>query len=136
MVISRLRASEIKHRRSLAAFFAVGIATAAVNFSVFTLLWEYGNTERTLAVSSAYGIAVLFHFYMNRRFTFRGQDGNLGSHAIRYAVMVAVNYGVTLAVVAFSVSVLMLSPYAGIVLSTVATFLIGYAVSRFWVFRS
>lgn len=116
-------------------FLAVGGATAVLYGTVFAVLWDLAHLGRTAAVSAAYAAAVLFHFFTNRRFTFRAHGGGLGSHAIRYLVMVAVNYGITLAVMELAVSGLSLSPYGGVVLATGATFLTGYLLSRFWVFR-
>lgn len=123
------------HWRPVLVFLAVGGATAVLYGAVFTVLWELARLGRTAAVSIAYAAAVLFHFFMNRRFAFRRHGSGLGTHAVRYLAMVAVNYGITLAVMELAVSGLLLSPYGGVVLATGATFLTGYLLSRFWVFR-
>ena len=123
------------HWRLMLVFLAVGGATAVLYGAVFTVLWELARLGRTAAVSIAYAAAVVFHFYTNRRFTFRANAGGLSTHAVRYLVLVAVNYGITLAVMELAVSGLSLSPYGGVVLATGATFLTGYFLSRFWVFH-
>jgi putative flippase GtrA len=123
------------HKKSLLIFLVVGALAMLVNLSIFSVLWEYVHLKYLLAVAIAYIIAVLFHFSLNRRYTFRAYQKNMFVQLPKYVVMIGINLGLSLIVADFCVRILKLSPYLGVILSIGATTGLGYMLSRYWVFK-
>ncbi len=122
--------------RRFGTFLVVGGLSALLNFSVFMALWKWFHLSDNLAVSVAYVVAILFHFAMNRMWTFQSTQGARIPQIVRYAVMAAVNYAITVAVVNLATRVLGWTPPVGLCAAIGATALSGYAMSRRWVFRT
>ncbi|MCL4490365.1 MAG: GtrA family protein [Nitrospirae bacterium] len=122
------------NKRSVAAFVVVGILTAAVYFSLYTLLWKLLCLDYRIAVTVAYLGGVLFHFSMNRRITFRSRNAKALHQVGRYTVMIGFNYLLTMIIVEISVKILSLQPYWGVIFATCFTAVTGYLISKFWVF--
>lgn len=95
-----------------------------------------GGFSYTAAVNWAYLITLVFHFSMNRIFTFENATNKLGSQVIRYGCLSLMNYGVTLAVVSLTVEIFKQSPALGMFLAIFASVIIGYPASKYWVFRA
>jgi putative flippase GtrA len=125
----------ILDRRSIIAYLVVGALTAMLYFSVFTGLWQILYVEYRIAVSIAYLMAVSFHFFMNRKITFQITGGNIRQEIARYAVMGILNYLVSMLVLEFSVKILLLSPYLGVLFGIATTLVSGYLLSKHWVFQ-
>jgi putative flippase GtrA len=123
------------HKKTFFSFAIVGALATALNFGLFSFFWEGLGLNYLTAVSIAYFLAVVFHFNVNRRFTFRSDAADLMLHAKKYLVMVVINFILTLMIVRFCVEVLQLSPYFGAAFSIGATVCTGYVMSRFWIFK-
>ena len=122
--------------RRFGTFLIVGGLTALLNFGIFMLLWKWLRVHDNLAVSLAYVASLLFHFTMNRIWTFQSTQGARGPQVVRYAGMAAINYGVTLAVVNLVTRILGFTPPVGLCAAIGATAICGYGMSRHWVFRT
>jgi len=122
--------------RRFGTFLIVGGLTALLNFSVFMVLWKWFRLNDTVAVSVAYVVSILFHFTLNRAWTFQSTQGARKPQIVRYAVMAAVNYGLTVGVVNLATRMLGWTPPVGLCAATGATAICGYAMSRLWVFRT
>jgi len=126
----------LSESRRFGAFLIVGGLSALLNLAVFMVLWKWLHLNDTLAVSAAYVVALSFHFVLNRVWTFKGTQGAQGQQIVRYAVMAAVNYGLTVAVVDLATRMLGWTPPVGLCAAIGATTLSGYSMSRRWVFRA
>jgi putative flippase GtrA len=124
------------HKRSIAIFLMVGMLTAAVYFFVFSILWKLLNIDYRVSVSIAYVLSVTFQFFTNRKVTFKSHGNNLFRQMLKYVVMLALNYIITITVVEFTVRFLLLSPYLGVVFSVGITVITGYLLSRLWIYKS
>jgi putative flippase GtrA len=124
------------HGRSILSFLTVGALAAILNFSLFSLCWGWLKINYSLAISISYMSSVIFHFTANRRFTFNSHPKNTFQQISRYAVMVAVNYCLTLLVMHYVVAVLGWSPYWGTIAAIGMTVGTGYILAKFWVFSS
>ena len=118
------------------AFLIVGGLSALLNLAVFMALWKWGHVSDNTAVNLAYAVALSFHFLVNRVWTFQGTQGARTPQIVRYAVMAAVNYGITMAVVNLATRRLGWPPPVGLCAAIGATTVSGYAMSRRWVFRA
>jgi putative flippase GtrA len=78
-------------RHSVARFVAVGCANFVVSFAAFYLAYRYlplGAFEGRGAVANvvAYTAGMLNSFVLNRSWTF-GAEGQIGTHAVRFAML-------------------------------------------------
>jgi putative flippase GtrA len=133
---SHIRAAFVEHWRSLASYLAVGGTTAGLYFGVFYLIHRVAEMEYQVAASVGYSLAVAFHFFANRYFSFGGGSERMRIEFTRYAGVAAVNYLVMLGTVTLCVRTFDLSPYVGLLAGIGATLVTGYLMLRFWVFRS
>ncbi len=125
----------LRKQYALVAYLIVGCLTAALYFSLFALLWQFLGINYRLAISMTYVASVLFHFSVNRRFTFKAHGQHLGQQMLRYGCMVAINYVVTLTVMYLVVEIAAWTPYLGVLLAIAVNVSSNFMLSRFWVFR-
>jgi putative flippase GtrA len=116
-------------------FLGVGGTTAALYFGLLGLTQEVLHLGYRIGLSLAYVIAISFHFLANRRFTFQAHRERMLGQAWRYIAVAAINYVVTIAIVATCVEMLGISVYAATAIAIAATVVIGYVASRAWVFQ-
>jgi putative flippase GtrA len=121
--------------QELLIYLFVGGATFVIYIATIALTVEIFNSDYRIGVSVAYLFAITFHFFANRKFTFRATNYNLVDQSIRYVVILILNYLITLIVVSFCVGSFGFSPYLGAVFAIVLTVGVGYFASKFWVFR-
>lgn len=117
-------------------FLAVGAITAGIYFFIFTVFWKMLHVDYRVSVSIAYVLSVTFQFLTNRGVTFKNHSHNVLNQLIRYVVMLVINYGITMAVVEYTVKVLLLSPYFGVIFSVGITVITGFLLSKLWVFKT
>jgi putative flippase GtrA len=125
----------MKQYKTLALFLSVGAASAVVNFGSFYAAYHLLAIDYQVAASIAYALSVAAHFLGNHLVTFRSAGTEVLPRLKKYAVMLAINYVVTLLTITFCVSVLGLSPYLGVVIAIAATVTTGYLISQKWVFK-
>lgn len=106
-----------------------------IYFGLLAVFLEILHLDYRVGVGIAYVIAVSFHFFSNRQLTFRANRERPLQQVIRYLPMVVLNYVLTVVMVAVSVEILELSPYLGAVVATVVTTVVGFFISKAWVFR-
>ncbi|MHB1947163.1 MAG: GtrA family protein [Gammaproteobacteria bacterium] len=135
MLYGQLRKFIAKNKSSILSFSLVGLLTAAIYFSLFTLLWKILNVNYNIAISIAYLIAIVFYFFTNRHFTFKSNLHPMQGQAFKFLGMVIINYLVTLSVVHSSVELLTLPPYIGMILAIGTTTILSYLIAKFWVFK-
>ena len=121
---------------TFAKFMLVGAATAAVYLGLMSVLYGRFHLDYRIAVTVCYIIAVALHFLLNRHLTFRTGNGHVMLQIMKYLALVAINYLVTMLVVAGAVAWVGLSPYLGALLAIVSTTIVTFVMSKNWVFRS
>lgn len=135
MFVSTFNKYFVSDKRTITVFLTIGTLTTLLYFALFTVIWEILHIDYKMAVTISYLTALSFHFFMNRKITFQSSHGKIAAHIIKYAVMAFVNYLITLAIVEFSVKLLLLSPYLGVLISVGTTVVTGYFMSKLWVFK-
>lgn len=125
-----------RYARSFVAFSLVGAGTAGVYFITLAIFLELLRIDYRLAVSVSYFSGVMFHFFMNKLFTFKTKTPQaFVGQAFRYPVLVGVNYVLTIFVVTLTVERLNYAPYVGVLFSMGLTVVTGYLMARYWIFR-
>jgi putative flippase GtrA len=119
--------------RELIGFGILGGFTFLIDLGLLWALRTWTTLPLPVAVSIAYVIAFGINFVLNRTVNFRSH-APVGPQSMRYAVVVACDYGLTLGVTT-GLSALGLDFRIArlIAAACVATFT--YTASRFWVFR-
>ena len=125
-----------QHRTQLAKFLTVGLITFGINFFSFHFFFGVMGWDYRIAVSLAYVITVTSHFWLNRFFTFSASEQRILHNVGKYLLLLPLNYGVTLAVVGLVVEVAGLSPYLGVITSTLATSSVSFLILKHFVFKS
>lgn len=116
-------------------FLVVGILTAGIYFALFTIFWKFLFIDYRISVSIAYIASVIFQFHMNRNVTFKSLDNKITNQIIKFIILLLINYVLTLMIVTTLVNKLLLSPYLAIICSLSVTTIIGFMLSRLWVFK-
>jgi len=122
------------HRWQLVRFGIVGVVTFALNFFLVWLLYGMAGLGYQLAVTCAYFITVVAHFWLNRSFTYAQEGGSAMPDTARYGIMLLINYLLTLSVVTVTVELFKLTPYSGIVFATLATAFSSFLLMKHFVF--
>ncbi|NMM51898.1 GtrA family protein [Paenibacillus aquistagni] len=125
---------KLQSLRSFVTFGLVGVVNTGVDFAVFTLL-AWCQLPWLLAQAAAYSCGVLNSFFMNRKWTFKQQEGPLLKGLARFVILNAITLVVT------SIVIWLLHHHLGaaILWSKGAATLIGVVLnfvgSRLWVFK-
>ena len=116
-------------------FIIVGVITFGINNFLFFIFQSYFNLHYQLSISLAYFLTVVCHFNLNRFFTY-GLNNNfrLSISAPRYLCLLAFNYSIVLLVVTFTVDMLGLSPFWGILFSTLITGFSSFLIMNHYIF--
>lgn len=118
-------------RRQFFVYLVVGVLSALVDIGTMQVLLWLGFDYR-MAVTLAFAVGLVFNYLCHERVTFRARR-SLGTLA-RFAVLVLVNYGLTLLCVQLSVM------YSGNVMpgklvSLPLVAINGFLWGRYWIFR-
>jgi putative flippase GtrA len=114
-------------------YLSVGVLSVVVDVSLLVVLHSVVHLALLIATVIAFWSALVVNYLLNHRWTF-GVGGRLGSRVPRYAVLVGINFAITVAVVggltAAGLPYLLAKGIAVAVAGTVN--FVGY---RVWVFR-
>lgn len=89
---------------ALLRYLCIGVLSIGVDVGLLVLLHQELGVSLAVATTAAYGTSLVVNFYLNRIvMASRGRD-RVTAHLLRYAVLVVVNYGITLLVVTSAAS--------------------------------
>ena len=128
-------ARALGNKKELFLYFLLGIAKTVVYFGLFALAQGVLQVSSSVAVSIAYSITAVFHFWVSRTVTFKVQHNKHWSQFFRYIVLLVLNYVITLMVVQGSLQITS-NPFIGLVVAVGVTSMIGYLMSKFWIFNN
>lgn len=120
----------------LARYLLVGLLVFWFYFFLLYVFIQLLGVYYPIGVTIAYALAACAHFLLNRTYTFKAGRGLAHFQMAKFMVLLGINYGVTLAVVSVAVERLGLSPYLGAIAGILATTLIGFVATKYWVFKS
>ncbi len=117
--------------RQFLIYISVGLLTALVDISTMqTLLWLM--LDHRIAVTIGFTAGVIVNYLCHERYTFRATRSP--ATLLRYAVLLLMNYGLTMLCVHLSVTYLD-SVLAGKIISLPLAAVNGFLWGRYWVFR-
>jgi putative flippase GtrA len=124
-----------ENKFSISIFLAIGLTTFIFYFLLFSFLWEVLKINYRVAISIAYISAITFYFFANRRFTFKANHQSAGGQVKRFLILMGLNYLITLSLVHYTVEILHLPPYSGMLLAVITTTISNYFIGKLWVFK-
>jgi len=112
----------LKNSVSLTRFIGVGLFTFFLNNLLFYCFYSLLGMEYRFAITIAYWLVVIVHFYLNRSFTFSKLAGRSVAEAVpRYAVLLLVNYCISLGSALFVFDLIHANPFYAIPIATFFT---------------
>ena len=117
----------------LARYVITGVASMLVDLGCLQVLLAAGLSQ-ALAVALAFLAGVALNFVMHKFFTFRDPAPMNAGQAGRFAAVVALNLGLTEAIVWGATALLPVGPFAGKLASLPVVLIVGYTLSRRWIF--
>lgn len=117
--------------RQFIVYVVVGILTTVVDIGSMQLLLQLGYGT-TLAASSGFVLGLIFNYVTHQRVTFRAAHSS--GTLVRFAVLVAVNYALTLLCVHGGERWLD-SALLGKLVSLPLVTINGFLAGRYWIFR-
>jgi putative flippase GtrA len=122
-------------RRDIALYLAGGVLSAAIDVALMQTMLAAGAGV-TLATAFGFGVSLLVNYAFHARYTFAGAaPGGAGAARFgRYLAVVALNYGLTLALVHGALA-LALAPLAGKLVALPLVAAVGFAAGKYWIFK-
>lgn len=117
---------------TLLIYLGIGLASVGLDVGLLVGLHTGLGLDLAFSTTAAFAISLAFNFGLNRRFMSTGA-AHLGRHALRYGLLVGVNYVITLGAVTAAAGVgvsYVVAKLAVVAASTVWNFLL----YRYWVF--
>jgi putative flippase GtrA len=118
-------------QRQVLLFLAGGILSALIDIGIMQLLIHLGMAPM-LATSIGFASGLLINFAWHAKMTFSSSVS--AANFTRYMCVVAINYGLTLALVSLALAVLH-SALAGKIISLPIVALNSYFLSKRWIYR-
>jgi putative flippase GtrA len=131
--MTRPREPAAAMRTLLPRYIAVGALSVALDVGALAILHSALGVDLLLATTLAFALALVVNFTLNHRWAF-GADGVLGRRMLRYSVIVAVNYGLTVGIIAGLTAIGVFYLVAKAV-SVGLTAIVNFTGYRLWVFR-
>jgi putative flippase GtrA len=132
-LISRVIAFFLRDPRLFVKYIAVGGASAVLEYTLFNILYSGAGLATLVANSIAIVITVIFHFNMQKRWTFRDSQ-SLHRQLPRYLMMITVAAAINNLLVYLFIEVMLLPPALAKLLQIGLLFGWTFTVSRLIVF--
>jgi putative flippase GtrA len=121
----------LAHWRQFSVFVAGGVLCALVDIGLMQALIHTG-VHYASATTAGFAAGLLVNYAFHSRVTFA--QAATPTNFVRYLCVVGINYLLTMACVALSVSLLD-SPLAGKLASLPLVALNGYVLGKYWIFK-
>jgi putative flippase GtrA len=117
--------------RQLVLYLLIGALCAALDVGLlYAMLVRAVNT--TVAISIAFVVALLVNYFAHSAFTFTTRPSPRSW--VRYLIVVALNYLLTIGLVSMSAS-LLLSIWPGKIVALAAVAVVGFVLSKKWIYQ-
>jgi putative flippase GtrA len=124
---------EASVRVLLPRYAAVGVLSVAIDVGSLTLLHSVLGVDLIGSTTIAFALALSVNYTLNHVWAFDA-DGLLGRRVLRYAVLVAINFSLTIAIVS-GLSALGVFYLLAKAVSVSITAVVNFTGYRLWVFR-
>ena len=120
----------------LVRFGLVGGIGFAVNIGVYALLVHGAGVDYRVAAVGAWLVAVFNNFVLNRHWTFDARDGRMHFQAIRFVVVSALAFGVSLLLLTFFVESAGIAKVPAQALAVACATPLNFLGNKLWSFRA
>jgi putative flippase GtrA len=114
-------------------YLAVGVISYLVDLGLLALCYSLLGAPLWLATSVGFWTSFALNFALNRSLTFRSR-GSPVRQLVKYSLLVAINYGASLVLVAVAESI-GIGYAVGKTVSVGVMVVVNYLAYRYWVFR-
>lgn len=130
-----LAGSKNTRHTEIRRFLAVGVATFLLNLCSVYFFLKALHLDYRIAVSLAYVITVMTHFTAHRVFTFRAAQQPLSHNAMKYALMLGINYCVTLVISTLVIGWWKMPGYVAVISYTACNAITSFLFMKHLVFK-
>jgi len=116
-------------------FLIVGAGASVIQILILAVCLNLFGLRNEFSVVIAYIASVVFHFLVNRRFTFQMEQGPKIVEVFRYLTIVLINLLITLLVSTAIINIFGLNAYIATIFSICATICVSFFSSKYWVFK-
>jgi putative flippase GtrA len=120
----------------LVRFGTVGASGYVINLAVFAALVHGASTDKGIAATAAFIVALSNNFIWNRMWTFRAGDGHAGFQAARFCVVSLAAFAFNLIVLYALVDGLGLAEVPAQALAIIAATPMNFIGNKLWSFRA
>jgi putative flippase GtrA len=117
--------------RQLGLYLLIGVLCAALDVGFLSAMLS-GGMNTTVAISLAFLVALLANYFAHSVFTFTTRPNRRSW--VRYLIVVALNYLITLGFVSMSASVFH-SIWPGKIVALAAVAVVGFVLSKKWIYQ-
>ena len=125
----------IEHFPVMIQFSMAGTISSVFYYLLFVAFWQWGHINYQVAISLAYLLSSVVHFLYCRKYAFQSHQHAMLGQAMKYMVMLAINYGFTITIVHFLSASYGVSPYLSVGVSIAVTVILGFLLANYWVFK-
>lgn len=122
-------------RAQFSKYFLVGATTVAIDIGIYTLATRVFGAWYLVATIISLTLAVVYNFFMHRRWSFEAHGGKTHAQAMRYGILFAWNYLFNIAGLWFFVSVAHLHDLVGKIAVVGLIGLYNFFALKFFVYR-
>ena len=99
LTVPTIKDAAKRNYRHFSKYVLVGGSTFVVDLGLLVALHQLGQVPVIWAATISYWVSIMFNFALNRHWTFE-TTRSLHRHAVAYGALLAVNYAVTIGVIA------------------------------------
>lgn len=119
--------------RNFILYSAIGCITTAIDVGIFALLGHF-NVHELIDNTISYQVAMVFSFFLNRRFNFKVKD-NMWKRFLSFFLVNLIGYGISQALVLVFITLIEMQEFPGKLLATILAGLAQFLVVKYWTFK-
>ena len=120
----------------LTKFVLTGGVALLIDVAIYFVLTRFGSVFYLLARAISLGVAIIWSFTVNRRWTFRATAGDIRQQAVKFLVVILSTSLLSLALMHVGVTLLHYHDLAVLLAVAVLTTLINFLAHQFWSYAS
>ena len=109
--------------------------TFVLYYSILWFCFDYATIPYPLAIAVAYSVAIVFHFFGNRKITFNAEKIKFRQQILRYILLALFNYMIQLSAIKLFYGIYGINFYISTFIGVMSTMITGYLLMNSWVFK-
>lgn len=122
-----------EQNRNFILYGTIGCITTVIDVGIFTLLNHF-DAHELIDNTISYQVAMVFSFFLNRRFNFKVKD-NMWKRFLSFFLVNLIGYGISQVLVLVFITLIELPKFPGKLLATILAGLAQFFVIKYWTFK-